>query len=62
MRRVKRVQIRRQNIKAILSDRESRKELMVRTIITMQAREGIITTRKQAECAYDKVVGDIKGE
>jgi hypothetical protein len=28
---------------------------MVRTIIATQAREGIETTRQQAEAAYDKV-------
>jgi len=30
--------------------------MMVRTIIAVQAREGITTTREQAEAAYDKVV------
>jgi hypothetical protein len=43
------------NIKAILADPIKRRELYVRTIIATQAREGIVTTRAQAEAAYDKV-------
>ena len=39
----------------ILEDPELRRELMVRCIISAQAREGITTTREQAEAAYDKV-------
>jgi hypothetical protein len=46
---------RRVDIKAILADPALRRELMVRTIIAIQAREGIITTREQAEAAYDTV-------
>jgi hypothetical protein len=42
------------DIKSILADPEQRKELMVRTIIATQAREGIVTTREQAEAAYEK--------
>jgi hypothetical protein len=43
------------DIKAILRDPKKRRELMVRCIIATQAREGIVTTREQAEAAYDKV-------
>jgi hypothetical protein len=43
------------NIKAILADPAQRRELMITTIIATQAREGITTTRAQAEAAYDKV-------
>ena len=40
------------NVKAILADPDLRRELMVRTIQTTQAREGIETTEEQAERAY----------
>ena len=43
------------NIKAILANPKLRKEMMVRVIIATQAREGIVTTHKQASDAYDKV-------
>lgn len=42
------------DIKAILRDPAKRRELTVRTIIATQAREGITTSRAQAEAAYDK--------
>ncbi len=38
----------------LLADPAKRKELMVRVIIATQAREGIETTREQAETAYEK--------
>jgi len=37
-----------------LDDPEKRRELMVDTIIATQAREGVTTTKAQAEAAYDK--------
>lgn len=43
------------NIRAILADAQLRRRLMVSTIIAVQAREGIVTSREQAEGAYDKV-------
>jgi hypothetical protein len=43
---------RRFNIKAILADDNLRRELMVPTIQAIQAREGIDTSREQAERAY----------
>jgi hypothetical protein len=46
---------RRWDMKAILSDPIKRKQLMVDCIIATQAREGVITTKEQAEQAYDKV-------
>ena len=46
--------MRRVNIKAILANPVQRRELCVRCIIATQAREGITTTREQAEQAYDK--------
>jgi hypothetical protein len=48
----------RPDLKAILRDPVKRRKLMVRTIIATQAREGIITSRAQAEAAYDKVQGE----
>lgn len=46
---------RRVDIKAILTDPVQNKELAIRTIIATQAREGIETTREQAEYAYEVV-------
>jgi hypothetical protein len=43
---------RRVNVKAILADPELRRKLMVATIQTTQAREGIDTTTEQANRAY----------
>lgn len=43
------------DIKAILKNPVQRRELMVQTIIATQAREGVTTTRAQAEAAYDAV-------
>lgn len=43
------------DIKGILRDPVKRRELFVGVIIATQAREGIITTRAQAEAAYDTV-------
>ena len=53
---------RRVQIKDILGDPEERKELMIRTIIATQAREGIDVTREQAEEAYEKVQEVIGGQ
>jgi hypothetical protein len=50
--------MKRVDIKAILRDPAKRRELMVRCIIATQAREGITTSRAQAEAAYDKVQGE----
>jgi len=52
---------RRVDIRAILGDPVKRKELMVQTIIVIQARERIVTTREQAEAAYDKVQTEVRG-
>jgi hypothetical protein len=46
------------DIKAILRDPVKRRELGIRSIIAIQAREGIVTTREQAERAYDKVAAE----
>jgi hypothetical protein len=46
---------RRFDIKAILRDPEMCRELFIRTLIATQAREDIVTTREQAEAAYDRV-------
>lgn len=43
---------RRVNLKGILADDDLRRELMVPTIQALQAREGIDTSREQAERAY----------
>lgn len=42
-------------IREILANPAQRRELCVRVIIATQAREGITTTREQAEAAYDAV-------
>ncbi len=41
-------------IQSLLADPEKKKALMVNSIIATQAREGIKTTREQAEAAYAK--------
>ena len=46
---------RRVNIRAILANPVHRRKLMVDCIVATQAREGIVTTREQAEAAYDKI-------
>ena len=43
------------SIASIMHNPVLRKELMVRTIIAIQAREGIETTQEQAEAAYEKI-------
>ena len=40
------------NVKAILADTDLRRKLMVATIQATQAREGIDTSREQADRAY----------
>jgi hypothetical protein len=50
---------RRVDIKAILSDPVKRRALFVPALIALQAREGITTTREQAEEAYDKVQAEL---
>jgi hypothetical protein len=42
-------------VREILARPDERRELMVETLIATQAREGIETTREQAEEAYDRV-------
>lgn len=49
---------RRVNIRSILADPHLRRELMVGVIVATQAREGITTTRAQAEAAYDAVLNE----
>jgi len=44
------------NIKAILADQNLRRKLLVPVIQALQSREGIETSREQAERAYDSVV------
>lgn len=47
-------------IQSLLADPEKKKKLMVDSIIATQAREGIKTTREQAEAAYAKVQSEKK--
>lgn len=47
-------QMKRVNVRAILADEHSRRELLIRSIVFLQAVEGIETTRDQAAFAYDK--------
>lgn len=46
---------RRVDIRAILRNATQRRRMMVEAIIALQSREGIETTREQAEAAYDAV-------
>jgi hypothetical protein len=46
------------NIQEIIGNPVLRRKLMVDSIIATQAREGITTTREQAEAAYDKVLSE----
>ncbi len=52
--------LRRVDIRAILADKVTRRELFISTIQAAQAREGILTTYAQAACAYDKVRAEIE--
>lgn len=49
------------NVKAILADPVQRRELCVSVIQAIQAREGIETTKEQAEQAYDAVQREKSG-
>ncbi len=49
------------NLRRILRDERLRRELMVGVIQATQAREGIETTREQAEAAYDAVRAQVLG-
>lgn len=51
---------RRIDMRALLNDPVKRKALMVDCILATQAREGIETTREQAEAAYEKVQVEIR--
>lgn len=51
---------RRVDIRAILADPTLRRRLMVDVLIATQRREGIDTTREQAERAYDRVQAERK--
>jgi len=42
-------------IKQILANPEQKQALITRTIIAIQAREGVVTTEAQALAAYRKV-------
>jgi hypothetical protein len=55
MARKARRELSKQLLDEILADPVKRKELMVRCIMATQAREGIETTREQAERAYEAV-------
>jgi hypothetical protein len=46
------------NIQEIIGNPVLRRKLMVDCIIATQAREGIVTTKEQAEAAYDKVLAE----
>ncbi len=43
------------DIRSLLADPRLRRELLVSVIQAIQSREGIDTTREQAEAAYDAV-------
>ena len=48
--------MKRVDIKKILADPNLKRKIMVSVIVATQAREGIKTTKEQAEQAYDKVL------
>lgn len=52
--------MKRVNVRAILADPADRRELAIRTIMAIQHREGIMTTRAQAARAYDLVIQEEK--
>ena len=52
---------RRISIKEILHDPVLRREMLVPALQAVQHREGIMTTREQAEAAYDKVMAGRQG-
>jgi hypothetical protein len=47
-------------MKDLLADPEQRRDLMVETLIATQAREGIETSREEAEQAYDRVQEELR--
>jgi hypothetical protein len=47
--------MRRVDIRAILAEPEKRRELLIRALMALQAREGIETSREQAENAIDRI-------
>lgn len=49
------------NISEIIRDPSRRRRLMVFTIMATQAREGVETTKAQAEAAYDRVQASRRG-
>ena len=49
---------RRVDLERILSVPLMRRELLVNALIALQAREGIVTSREDAERAYDVVMGE----
>lgn len=51
---------RRIDLTKILEDPEQRKELMVRTIVATQAREGINVTIEEAEEAYERIQQELR--
>lgn len=51
---------RRVDVRSILLDPVKRRELMVRSLMAIQHREGIMTTREQAEQAYDRVQQELR--
>jgi hypothetical protein len=53
---------RRVDLLRILSTPALRRELFVDVIIATQARENIVTTRAQAEAAYDAVQEELRGQ
>jgi len=46
------------NMAELLADPAQRRELYIRVIMATQSREGIDTTREQAERAADKIMGE----
>ena len=52
--------MRRVDVRRVLRDPALRRELCIRVIQATQAREGIETTRAQAEAAYDKVRKEVE--
>ena len=51
--------MRRIDVRSILKNPDQRKKSMVESIIAIQAREGITTTKEQAEAAYDHVRSNV---
>lgn len=50
------------NVKEILRDPGLRRAMLVPALQAIQHREGVMTTREQAEAAYAKILGELQNK